>query len=382
MPRFDAVVECEVFDSFRVRQVAGLFDVGLSPTSRQAFSAEVPGVDEEWSIGLIVGPSGSGKSTLARRAFGDAIYAAGDWPLDRAVIDGFGDLPIKSITHALTAVGFSSPPAWIKPYAVLSNGEKFRCDLARALLATSEASQGAASVSPVVFDEFTSVVDRTVARIGSAAVAKAIRSGRIERRFVAVTCHYDVAEWLEPDWVVDMASQTLARGRLRRPQIRLDIRRCRRSLWSVFKRHHYLSATLHPGSRCYAGFVDGSPATFTAVLPFPHPVRSGWREHRTVCLPDFQGVGLGNAMSEFVASIYIATGKPYYSTTSHPAMIRHRAASLRWRMTRKPQTATKTHANAGLAKTGSAGRLTAGFEYVGAARPAEARGFGLRVSSA
>jgi hypothetical protein len=178
-----------------------------------------------------------------------------------------------------------------------------------------------------------------------------------------------------------MAGQSLARGRLRRPEIRLEIRRVAGKLWSVFKRHHYLSATLHPGARCYCGFVDGSPATFTAVLPFPHPVRSGWREHRTVCLPDFQGVGLGNAMSEFIASLYVSTGNPYYSTTSHPAMMRHRAAARHWRMTRKPQTATKTHKDPGLAKHGSAGRLTAGFEYIGPARPAEARRFGLQVSA-
>ena len=95
----------------------------------------------------------------------------------------------------LTAVGFSSPPAWIKPYRVLSQGERFRCDLARALLTRKRR---------VVFDEFTSVVDRTVARIGAAAVAKAVRR-MPEKQFVAVTCHYDVAEWLEADWVLDMA---------------------------------------------------------------------------------------------------------------------------------------------------------------------------------
>ena len=114
----------------------------------------------------------------------------------------------------LTAVGFSSPPAWVKPYRVLSQGEQFRCDLARALLTGKRR---------VVFDEFTSVVDRTVARIGSAAVAKAVRrSGAgvspantssaailvARKQFVAVTCHYDVAEWLEPDWVLDMADRT------------------------------------------------------------------------------------------------------------------------------------------------------------------------------
>ena len=58
----------------------------------------------------------------------------------------------------------------------------------------------------VAFDEFTSVVDRTVAKVCSAAIAKGIRQGHIPCRFVAVTCHYDVAEWLEPDWVLDMAT--------------------------------------------------------------------------------------------------------------------------------------------------------------------------------
>ena len=74
-----------------------------------------------------------------------------------------------------------------------------------------------------VFDEFTSVVDRNVAKVCSAAIAKGIRRGSIPCRFVAVTCHYDVAAWLEPDWIVDMSTCELTRiapgsagGRFRR----------------------------------------------------------------------------------------------------------------------------------------------------------------------
>lgn len=51
----------------------------------------------------------------------------------------------------------------------------------------------------VVFDEFTSVVDRNIAQISSLAIQKAIR--RKDAKFIAVTCHYDVQEWLMPDWV-------------------------------------------------------------------------------------------------------------------------------------------------------------------------------------
>ncbi len=329
----------------------------------------------------------------------------------------------------LTAAGFSSPPAWLKPYRVLSNGERFRCDLARALLSGKEL---------VVFDEFTSLVDRTVARISSAAVAKVIRGkgsacgepGRtgfgvqgsvreaklpahiaaarrpstrsdpvgehaprtssslnpeprtLNPRFVAVTCHYDVLNWLCPDWVIDMANQTLTRRLLHRPQMSLRIARCDRAEWQAFSRHHYLSGEIHRSARCFLGMIDGRAATFVATLPFPHPVRPGWREHRAVCLPDFQGIGIGSAMSEFVASLYRATGKPYFSTTSHPAMIAHRTRSPLWRMTRKP---SRVHAGGAtssapyMKRSVSANRITAGFEYVGPARTVEARNLGLKV---
>lgn len=47
---------------------------------------------------------------------------------------------------------------------------------------------------------------------------------------------------------------------------------------------------------------ENRPAAFAGVLPFPHPIRPGWREHRLVCLRDFQGVGIGIALSESIAS--------------------------------------------------------------------------------
>jgi len=230
--------------------------------------------------------------------------------------------------------------------------------------------------SAIVFDEFTSVVDRTVAKIASAALAKAIRSGRIARRFVAVSCHYDINQWLQPDWVLDMADGKLSRGRLRRPVIHLRITRANPAIWRIFKQHHYLNAALHPSALCFVGTIENSPAVFTAVLPFPHAIRPGWREHRTVCLPDFQGLGIGNAMSEFVASLFRATGKPYRSVTSHPAMLRHRAASKKWKMTRPPGYGHR-HTLAHLADTGSTRRMTASFEYVGPARLCEAITFGV-----
>ncbi len=65
MPTVDVVVECPIHDSFRVQQVAGMFDVPLTEKSRERFQVELPTREDEWQIGLIVGPSGSGKSTIA-----------------------------------------------------------------------------------------------------------------------------------------------------------------------------------------------------------------------------------------------------------------------------------------------------------------------------
>jgi len=353
--------------TFRVDQIAGMFDLKLELKATAEFHVEVPGQEEEWQIGAIVGPSGSGKSTVARHAFGDALVGPDPWPADQAVVDGFGEQSIKTITHALTAVGFSSPPSWVKSYPVLSNGEKFRCDLARALL----------SDRPLVaYDEFTSVVDRTVAKIGSAAVSKAVRRGNIARRFVAVTCHYDILEWLEPDWVLDMASGRLARGRLRRPRIEIAIQPVSRGEWAMFRRHHYLNTSLSSASQCFLATIEGEPVAFSAwIFAQTRATRAGdqtYREHRTVVLPDFQGVGIGNRVSEFCASFFVGRGGSAVSTTSHPGMIHYRAASPLWNMKRlgmvSPTGKSGKYAmRGGLSpkECSSTGRVTGGFAYVG-----------------
>jgi len=383
MPTIDAVVSCPVRRSFHVDQLAGMFDVPLEEKLQERFTVEVPAVDdaEPWQIGAIVGPSGSGKTTIARKAFGDALYSGARWDNETAVVDGFGDLPIKRITHALTAVGFSSPPSWIKPYAVLSNGEQFRCDLARSLLGDEPI---------VVYDEFTSVVDRTVAKVGSAAVSKAIRKGKLARKFVAVSCHYDIVNWLEADWVLDMASGRLARGRLRRPRIEIEIAPVHRSAWVLFRRHHYLSGNLHRSARCFAAFWGDRPVAFSGWL---HRMTKGrrpgdMREHRTVVLPDYQGLGIGNRLSAFCGSIWRGIGGRAFSTTGHPAMIAYRMRSPDWKTIRVGMAnragtsgaygpALRRAAKLGrVAKVTSAGRITGGFEYVGGAMPAgDARRF-------
>lgn len=352
----------------RVMQLEGLFDVAPTKTSDEFYDVKIPIDEFDWQIGLIVGSSGSGKTTIAREIWGAQFDRKYDWDESKSIVDSFPvNMSIKDVTMILSSVGFSSPPLWLRPYHVLSNGEKFRVMIARALAESSD--------EICVVDEFTSVVDRTVAKIGSAAISKTIR--RTKRKFVAISCHYDIVEWLEPDWIYETNTARFARDCLRRPRINFEIKRVRPSAWELFKKYHYLNSCLNPSARCFVGFIDDSPAIFTAVLPFPHSIRSGWREHRTVCLPDFQGVGLGNAMSEAIAAIFAATDKPYFSTTSHPAMIKHRAESKFWKMTRIPSRVSEGTKTAKLKDSFSFNRLTASFEWVGSKDRDSAVKFGI-----
>lgn len=337
----DLIAECPVHDSFRVQQVAGMFGLTVDRTCRESFSVEVPGLDEPWEIGAIMGPSASGKTAVARAAFGDHFAPRHRWPRDRAVIDGFGERSIREITRVLSAVGLSSPPAWIKPYHVLSTGERFRCDVARAMMEDglprpSSKEQlirdglGRPS-SLTVIDEFTSVVDRATARFASAAISRAIRSQTIRCRLVAVTCHRDILRWLAPDWVLDMGTRELKRGRLRRPRIRLRIVRGTRDDWPRFARHHYLDSALPRGVTIYLGLIAGRPAAFCACLPM-FGRRGVWRIARLVVLPEYQGIGIGGRMLAACCQLIRQRGRRATITTSHPAMIAHLRSSPDWRI--------------------------------------------------
>jgi len=356
MPSANILNTCAIERTPRVRQLEGMFD--LEPATRSEFrvTAELT-LPADWSVGVIVGPSGSGKSSTARELFGEHIVAGFDWPKDKSILDGFSVTEgIKDITGVLSSVGFSSPPAWLRPFHLLSNGEQFRCVMARALLETSEI---------IVMDEFTSVIDRTVAKIGSAAISKAVR--RRKQKFIAVSCHYDILEWLEPDWVFQphTGSFEVTRGRLRRPAITVEIRRVHRSAWRLFKRHHYLDTEIHRAATCFVAFIEGQPAAFTSYIHFPHASCGKFkREHRTVVLPDFQGVGLGNRVSEWLGEKLTKEGWRYISTTSHPAMIRHRYKSPLWRVTRKLGRCSATGDSSSAMVNNSRSRFTAGFEFI------------------
>jgi hypothetical protein len=161
------------------------FDCAFNGTSTFFPWQKPTNLPSKYNIGVIYGTSGSGKSTLLKE-FGheDNHY----WDDDRAIMSHFVT-PDDGIDK-LSAVGLNSIPSWYKAYDVLSNGEAFRADLSRSIY------------SGAVIDEFSSVVDRNVAKSASVGLSKFIKRNDITNVVIS-TCHEDVLDWLEPDWVIN-----------------------------------------------------------------------------------------------------------------------------------------------------------------------------------
>lgn len=359
--RVDVEVTSELALTPRMRQVCAMFDAPPSEKTSRSWHGDVPLDAKPWQIGLIVGPSGAGKSTIARQMFGEERRPT--WPADRSVIDCFdAALSVEEVTAACGAVGFNTIPAWLRAYGTLSNGERFRVDLARVL---AEPHEGIRWV-----DEFTSVVDRQVAQIGSHAVAKYIRR-RPGAQFVAVGCHYDVIDWLQPDWILEPATMSLTwRSLQRRPAIECEIKRAPRELWRLFAPYHYLSAHLSSSATCFALHIGGRPVAFAGVLPVP--VSSGaakgtaiMRVSRVVTLPDWQGCGLAFALIDSLGAAYAALGSRFRNYPAHPAFVRASARSSAWRQLK--QAGVHSRGNTSSAMGNMGGRPCAVFEFVGPA---------------
>jgi len=191
---------CPDFNSYRAARVKSLFNAERGNVFE--LKADLPIDDTDWQIGLIVGPSGSGKTTIGRSLFGGGkiIDLYNGWPDDQPIIDAIcpgGDF--DQVTGSLANVGLGDVPSWLRPFKALSNGQQFRAGLARVI------SDGAGDV---IIDEFTSVIDRQIAKIGAMAFGKGWRRNK-GKRVILLSCHYDIIEWLQPDWVFDTGTGEL-----------------------------------------------------------------------------------------------------------------------------------------------------------------------------
>lgn len=245
---------CSDFNSYRAERVKSLFNVETGANFSLEADLDVDGAP--WQIGVIVGPSGSGKTSLGRALWGAQALWSPAWPADAPVIDAITPAgSFDDVTAALSSVGLGSVPTWLRPFPVLSNGEQFRANLARLIAETPH---------QVVLDEFSSVVDRQIAQIGAGAFAKAWR--RTKGQAVLLSCHYDVLDWLQPDWVFDTATGQFSRGwPRRRPRIDVELWQTDWRHWPAFEPHHYLKLPRMIAATNYVATVGGQLVAHVGV---------------------------------------------------------------------------------------------------------------------
>lgn len=281
----------------------------------------------DWNIGVICGASGSGKSTILH-SLGEIKEV--EFDNNKPLISNFSPMTPQEASQILCAMGLASVPTWIRPYSSLSNGEKYRAEVAKRI--SSEIGEGI-----ILVDEYTSVVDRNVAKSMSNALQKYIRKEK--KQIILATCHYDILEWLQPDWIYDLnKGGALEKGDClrQRPQISLSVYRTTYDTWNIFKKHHYMTEEMNKSASCFVFLWDKQIVAFVGVLPQP----SGYfdkavRGSRTVVLPDFQGLGIGSKVTDFVASIYKQAGYRYFTKTVNPRLGEYRNHSGKWKTTSK-----------------------------------------------
>lgn len=182
------------FNSYRAARVKSMFNAESGCNWEKKINIELP---KEWGLGLVVGKSGSGKTSLGEAFFGgNKMYDPyAGWDNSKPIVDCISPAgKFNEVTGALAGVGLGDVPSWLRPFKALSNGQQFRAGLARIICEAP---------NEVVIDEFTSVVDRQIAKVGALAFGKAWRRKK-GKKAVLLSCHYDIIEWLQPDWVYNI----------------------------------------------------------------------------------------------------------------------------------------------------------------------------------
>lgn len=146
----------------------------------------------DWNILLICGKSGSGKSTILREVYGDVKPIEYDY--NKCVISQFPKYTEEETCDLLQSIGLSSVPTWLRKPQELSNGERARLDIAKAIY---DANGGV-----VVLDEYTSVVNRHAAMSMSHALQRYVRQKNL--KVIIASCHFDIIQWVQPDFIFNL----------------------------------------------------------------------------------------------------------------------------------------------------------------------------------
>lgn len=281
----------------------------------------------DWNIGVIYGGSGCGKSTILNTLGGVKEI---EFDKEKALISNFDWLEPEQASRVLTSIGLSSVPTWLRPFHLLSNGEQYRATLAYTI---AKANDG----DIILIDEYTSVVDRDVAKAMSFALQKYIR--RENKKIILASCHFDIMEWLLPDWTYSPEiGGSIVRAdllRLGRPEISLQVSRVEAETFDLFKKHHYLTEDVNKTYIFLLFEWNDKPVAINVIGRHigRNSVEKSFRESRIVVNPDYQGMGIGSKLSEFCAGIIKNTNAKYYTKTVNPALGEYRENNPNWKPT-------------------------------------------------
>lgn len=323
-------LQSPIAKSFRCQKAANSLDIDVEKKSVHQLNVTAD-LKSDFNVGLILGASGSGKTTLAKQIFGNDCFktALRD---DKPVIDQFPEgWDYDQCASTLSGIGLTSVPCWIRPVYTLSNGQKARAEAALQMANLNENGI-------TVIDEWTSVVDRTVAKVMSHCVQKHAR--REKKKIILLSCHYDVVEWLNPDFIIDCNKQEYIDRRAmvgtfeRTDRLRLDIREVDRKTWPYFSKYHYLSDKL-PGGKIYTfGLFNGDDQIgfqcFAAYIIGNHTT---FFSNRTVVHPDYAGLGLGIKIIDETSKIMRKKGFDIKAKFSSMPVYRAMKKSPLWRCT-------------------------------------------------
>lgn len=126
----------------------------------------------------------------------------------------------------------------------------------------------------------------------------------------------------------------------------------------------------------YLAYWDGVLVGMASCIYMPSGMlKYAWRQHRLVILPDYQGLGFGTKINDFLAEYFVSRGQKYFIRTTHMRLKNHLSKLTTWketstsgqlRSTKRIDREFKKQED-GEARTGIVGdrRIASSFEYMG-----------------
>lgn len=358
-------LQSDVSLSYRCKRAADSLDIDTEKKSVHHLKVKAD-VETDFNIGLIIGSSGSGKTTLAKRIWGEDCFKT-HLDLSTPIIEQFPkELSYDECAEILSGVGLTSVPCWIRPAYTLSNGQRARAEAALAMFSDQEL---------VLIDEWTSVVDRTVGKVMSHCIQKFAR--KKNKKIVLVSCHYDVEDWLLPDWMIDCNKQTyddFRRSERRRSErLTFEIRPVTSQTWKYFSKYHYLSDRLPGGKIFLFGLFKGKEQIGFQCFANYIPIRRGskpiFHSNRVVIHPDYCGLGLGIQLVNACAKILKEKYKyEIRATFSSVPLLKSRLKDKKnWKLLKSEKVIGQARSQSMDAKYGYNGKYNNSFNRLGSA---------------